>query len=620
MINHYMHQGTPEWHAFRAAHFTASDAPAMMGASPHKTRSELLREKALGVVAEIDETTQRRFNDGHRFELLARPLAEEIIGEGLYPSVGSDGKIAASFDGITLLEDVCWEHKTLNDAISSCESARDLPLHYRIQMEQQLMVSGAARCLFMASRWDDNDQLIGDPVVLWYEPDMALRQRIVDGWAQFERDLQEYRHVDESAPVVGRAPEMLPALRIDVRGEVVASNMSEFKARAIDVFRGIKTNLTTDEDFADAEKTTKWCKEVEDRLDAAKQHALSQTASIDELFRTIDAIKEEARQKRLMLEKLVKQRKESIRIEMIEHARQHFAAHVAALQAEIHGVNLIVMQPDFGGAIRGLKTIASIRNAIDTTLANAKIDSDACARDVRAKIAWFHNNASAYSALFPDLQQLIAKPMDDFQLAVASRIERHKKEEEARLEAERARIRAEEEARVAAARKEDESRARAEEDAAKLWQDANRAQTPVASLLAASGGAQRSAPLLKIGMINDRLGFTVTAEFLRSIGFAPYSDGAAKLYSDEDFPAICRAIMRHVGFVLARHHKNELADRAIAIKDKLETNDLEGAYELYSEVQDWEEKSYMWTLLDSKSRAAIKNMMRPSKIVVTENK
>ena len=66
-------QGTPEWHEFRAQHLNASDAPAMMGESPYKTRDALLREKAVGVVAEVSSETQRRFDAGHRFEALARP-------------------------------------------------------------------------------------------------------------------------------------------------------------------------------------------------------------------------------------------------------------------------------------------------------------------------------------------------------------------------------------------------------------------------------------------------------------------------------------------------------------------------------------------------------------------
>ena len=46
-------QGSPEWLAHRATHFNASDAPAMMGCSPYKTRAQLLREMHTGVVPEV---------------------------------------------------------------------------------------------------------------------------------------------------------------------------------------------------------------------------------------------------------------------------------------------------------------------------------------------------------------------------------------------------------------------------------------------------------------------------------------------------------------------------------------------------------------------------------------
>ncbi len=443
-------QGTPAWEAFRAAHFNASDAPAMLGASPYKSRNELLRERATGISVEVDAATQRRFDDGHRFEALARPLAEEIVGTELYPVVGSEGKLAASFDGLTMLEDIAFEHKSVNDDIRACKSAADLPLHYRIQMQQQLMVSGAAKCLFMATKWDGNDSLVGEPVSFWYDSDPALAQRILDGWAEFERDVLAYEHHDAQPQAIGRAPEYLPALNIEVTGMVTRSNLVEFRGHALAVFDGIKTDLQTDQDFADADKTTKWCKEVEDRLEAAKQHALSQTTTIDELFRTIDAIKDEARQKRLALEKLVKARKESIRVEKVEVARRQFAAHVAVLQREVVGVLLVAPQPDFGGAIKGLKTLASVDNALGVAMANARIAADKLALDVREKMAWIAANAADYRSLLPDLQQLIAKPMDDFALTITSRIDRHKQAEAEKLERERERIRQEEAAKLAA--------------------------------------------------------------------------------------------------------------------------------------------------------------------------
>ncbi|MEG2048480.1 MAG: endonuclease, partial [Comamonas sp.] len=60
-------QGSADWHTHRRNHFNASDAPAMMGCSPYKKRSELVKELATGIVPEVDAATQRRFNDGHQF-------------------------------------------------------------------------------------------------------------------------------------------------------------------------------------------------------------------------------------------------------------------------------------------------------------------------------------------------------------------------------------------------------------------------------------------------------------------------------------------------------------------------------------------------------------------------
>lgn len=68
MTVHDVQQGSPEWHALRAQHFCASEAAAMMGVSPYMTRSELLRQKATGIIPEVDAATQRRFDDGHATE------------------------------------------------------------------------------------------------------------------------------------------------------------------------------------------------------------------------------------------------------------------------------------------------------------------------------------------------------------------------------------------------------------------------------------------------------------------------------------------------------------------------------------------------------------------------
>ena len=143
MITHNLVQGSEAWHAYRATHFNASDAPAMLGISPYKTRTQLLHELHTGLAPEVDAATQSRFDAGHAAEAAARPIAEQEVGEDLYPVVGSEGKLSASFDGLTMDGRIVWEHKLMNVDLADSLSRGIIPDSYRPQLEQQLMVSGA---------------------------------------------------------------------------------------------------------------------------------------------------------------------------------------------------------------------------------------------------------------------------------------------------------------------------------------------------------------------------------------------------------------------------------------------------------------------------------------------
>ncbi len=106
-------QGSPEWHAHRAEHFNASDAPAMLGTGKFETRNELIHRLATGEIKEVSAELQRRFDDGHATEAQARPIVEELIGEELFPAVGvSDEhpRLSASFDGVTDDFETRFEH------------------------------------------------------------------------------------------------------------------------------------------------------------------------------------------------------------------------------------------------------------------------------------------------------------------------------------------------------------------------------------------------------------------------------------------------------------------------------------------------------------------------------
>ena len=443
---HSLLQGSKDWHEYRANHFNASDAPAMLGCSQYQTRSELIHARATGIAKEVDAATQRRFDEGHRIEVLARALAERIIGEDLYPVVGSNGNYSASFDGLTMDEAMGFEHKTLNDELRSAMFkgcfGDALPKAYRVQMEQQCMVSGCERILFMASKWN-GDELIEERNC-WYAADAALRAEIIAGWEQFKIDLAEYQPKELAEKPRAESIMSLPALVVHIRGEVANSNLPVFKESAERFIAAINTDLKTDEDFAQAEATVRFCAEAEKNIELTKAAAIAQTASIDDLMRTLDHIQAQLRDKRLTLDKLVKTQKEVIKAGILNEAKLLFSEYVAELEKEITPIRLMFAQPDFAGAMKNKRTLASLHDAADTELARAKIATSDIAKGVRSNLAWFNDYANDHRALFADLQTIIYKSEEDFKLLVVSRIDTHAKAEEAKLEAARARIAEEE--------------------------------------------------------------------------------------------------------------------------------------------------------------------------------
>lgn len=438
---HNLVQGSTEWHAHRATCHNASDLSAALGISSYKTRTDLIRQMATGITPEIDAATQRRFDDGHRFEALARPIAEQVIGKELYPitvsvTVNVLAKLlSASLDGSTE-EGENFEHKSLNADLSAAMDQGIIPPEYHPQMEQGMLINGATRTLFMASKWDENDQLIEEKHC-WYESNPELRAKIIQTWRQVEEDAASYQHVEAKPAVVVAAIEDLPALNVQINGSVIASNLDGWRETVVARIQAINTDLQSDEDFAVAEKTVTFLSDGEKRLDAVKSAVQAQAADIDAVFRTIDKLREEMRAKRLNLDKLVKARKESIRMEIMQDAQAKLAEHVKALNERIGWFNgCPIISPaaaDFATAIKGKKTISSLRDGCDTELARAKIATSEIADRIEAN----RKAMGDHAALFPDFPHVCTKTAEDFANLVAVRVQQQK-EAEAKREAERA--------------------------------------------------------------------------------------------------------------------------------------------------------------------------------------
>jgi predicted phage-related endonuclease len=518
---HNITQGTAEWQALRAQHFTASEAPAMMGDSPYETRGALLRRKATGIAPEVDPATQRRFDAGHQAEAALRPVAEAMIGDELFPATVTaeiDGlPLLASMDGLTMDGTTGWENKLHNaDTIAHIEQHGEPPMRHVWQLEHQLLVSGSQRILFTCGDGTE------PPAHCWYESKPERRAQLIAGWKQFAADLAAYVPEAPAAPATtGRAPESLPALRMDVQGQVVASNLTEWREHALGVIRSINRDLKDDQDFADAEKAVKWCSDAEARLKAAKDHALSQAADIDRLFRAVDEVAAELRNTRLELNKLIKARKNAIRQEIAQEALARLREQV---RRESHGLGEYApaLPADaslrIAEAMKGKKTVQSLRDAADGARA-------ALAAELSARIGRRAANLATVRQIeaetgFGDLWRYDLATLLDSEPAQLGDVLR---------------------GRIAAHKQAEDLRRAREAEAASKASETTKAP-PVVHTPSAPEGA---VAVVRLGQINTLIApLSISADGLASIGFEPVGkEGAAKLYRASDLPAICQALI-----------------------------------------------------------------------------
>ncbi len=573
-MSHVVHdfvQGSPEWHRHRATHYNASDAAQMLGISRFGSRADLVRLYATGGDREFSEHQMRVLARGHEIEETARAAVEGQTREELYPMVASRVvgglRLSASFDGVPMDESWAWECKSKNEALWASMLDGVIPPEYHPQLEHGQIVLGITGSLFTVS---DGHEHIGS----WYESDPELRARIIAGWKQFAADVQAYVHV-EVPPKVEAPVESLPAVSVRIEGHLqVVDNLQVFGRRLREFVDRIPAQPETDEDFAVAESAVKTLEKAEAALTQAENAGLSQLETVEVMRRMVADLRSLARSTRLATTKLVEARKTAIRAEQIERGKREVAAFVREINAAWARPYLPVPSVDFAAAIKGRRTVQTVRDAIDGAVAAAKIEASECAARIGTNLRAFE--ACEYPALFADLAQIVTKAPDDFEAVLQARIARQKAEEERRMAAERARTEAEAQAkaqREAAALAEQERRRSAEEERAKARaqaapQDdfppepfvAQRIQNPspldeiaVARALVQDEKAEaRTEPMVTLDEIGDVLSLVPYPKLLVDLGFPMGCPEDGWIVAVSELPRICRALAAHLLHVSAR--------------------------------------------------------------------
>ena len=175
-------QGSPEWHAYRHSRRNASESAAVLGLSPWMTPYKLWLLKTGRSETKVTHAMQR----GTDMEPLARAAYEEQTGLVMQPLVLEAGDYSASLDGMTLEGDLVLEIKcplrgTRSDLWLDVQAGQ-VPEHYAIQVQHQLMVAGAD----LAHLWVfDGSKGILHAIAR----DEAVMSRIQEGWENFQQYL-----------------------------------------------------------------------------------------------------------------------------------------------------------------------------------------------------------------------------------------------------------------------------------------------------------------------------------------------------------------------------------------------------------------------------------------------
>ena len=186
-------QGSPEWHHHRAQFRNASESAAVMGLNPWQTPYGLWLVRTGRMTVPVTAPMQH----GTQMEPKARAAYEDQTGSVMQPLVLTEGDYSASLDGITLDGDLIVEikcpYKGQASALWQAVSVGEVPEHYRIQVQHQMMVSGAAS----AHLWVFDG---GTGLLVEMQRDEATMTAIRSAWDGF----QTYLDTDTPPPLTER--------------------------------------------------------------------------------------------------------------------------------------------------------------------------------------------------------------------------------------------------------------------------------------------------------------------------------------------------------------------------------------------------------------------------------
>ena len=432
-------QGSAEWLKAREEHFNASEAPSIFGESKYKSRTALLNEKK-GVKEKVSDHLQKLFDKGHETEDKARDLLEFETAETFEPIVATlevEGlPLLASLDGISEDHKTIFEHKLWNEVLAENVRNNVLEPTYYWQLEQQLLVAGAERALFMVS-----DGTGVNREMMYYTSLPERRSKLIAGWHEFKKDFEGHEVKAKQEVVVARKQDSFPLMQCSVEGSTVVSNLGEY----IPVIQKLADEqmsliLETDQDFADKEAFNK-------NVKAGRATLKTQATDIEKQFESLAEFNGYVKQADTILQKLqshgekqVKEAKTAKKLSIVNNAQAEFNKHLAELSETINKVQITQIVIDFEAVMKGKRSFEKMEEAVNSELAKAKIEANEIAQVIRKNLDSLTELAGNHKFLFSDHAMLLLKDNDDLVNLIKARIAEHEQAEAERKRQEQERI------------------------------------------------------------------------------------------------------------------------------------------------------------------------------------
>lgn len=274
----FLFQNTDEWQEYRKGHFNASEVGDLFGVG-FNGREKLAHIKYGDLKVFQNEAMKR----GQEAEENIRFYANFVSDNQFEPAVfvyDDDTRLSASLDGINEKGDEICELKSSKNEFDFIKANNKPSLKYFLQVQQQLLCSGAKKCYFVAQNPEEKECVYC--IVL---PNEEVQKEILKKWDEFEKEFKDKplplleKVINENNDNLGIKALTDDLTAILAQKQELQAQENEIKKQLIDMANGEKTKFYNILVFPVNRTTTDYKKFLMDnKLNVSKEYEKTTTS------------------------------------------------------------------------------------------------------------------------------------------------------------------------------------------------------------------------------------------------------------------------------------------------------------------------------------------------------